>query len=112
MFKGNFDVSTFGWTGDEPDPTTDLDLFMKGNSINFSNYVDQKYNRLMLAAQTETNAKKRFALLKAASQRLSKLGVFNPLYQQAQVNLVSDKVGGIKYTTFSTAAQYRYAYWK
>lgn len=112
MFKGNFDVSTFGWTGDEPDPTTDLDLFMKGNSINFSNYVDKRYNRLMLAAQTETNAKKRFALLKEASQRLSKLGVFNPLYQQAQVNLVSDQVGGITYTTFSTAAQYRYAYWK
>ncbi|WP_125581466.1 peptide ABC transporter substrate-binding protein [Levilactobacillus cerevisiae] len=112
MFKGSFDVSTFGWTGDEPDPTTDLDLFMKGNSVNFSNYVDKQYNKLMLAAQTETNAKKRFALLKAASQRLSKLGVFNPLYQQAQVNLVSSKVGGITYSTFSTAAQYRYAYWK
>lgn len=112
MFKQNFQVSMFGWTGDEPDPTTDLDLFTKGNSINFSSYVDKRYNALMTQAQSETNTKKRYALLKQASRRLSKLGVFSPIYQQAQVNLVSSQVGGIKYSTFSTAAQYRYAYWK
>lgn len=112
MFKQNFDVSMFGWTGDEPDPTTDLNLFMKGNSINFANYNDTKYNQLMTAATTETNTKKRMSLLKQANQRAMQVGIFNPVYQQAQVNLVSKKVGGIHYSTFSVAAQYRYAYWK
>lgn len=112
MFNQNFDVSMFGWTGDEPDPTTDLDLFMKGNSINFANYNDKTYNRLMTAANAATTAKKRMALLKQANQRAMQVRIFNPVYQQAQVNLVSKKVGGIHYSTYSVAAQYRYAYWK
>lgn len=112
MFKQNFDVSMFGWTGDEPDPTTDLDLFMKGNSINFGNYVDTKYNRLMTKASTETNAKQRMTLLKQANRRAMQVGIFNPIYQQSSVSLVSKKVGGVHYSTYSVSAQYRYAYWK
>ncbi|MDT6980280.1 peptide ABC transporter substrate-binding protein [Levilactobacillus zymae] len=112
MFKQNFDVAMFGWTGDEPDPTNNLNLLEKGNSINFSNYNDRQYNQLMTRATQETNTKKRMALLKQANRRGMQLGIFNPLYQQSQVNLVSDKVGGIHYSTYNLAAQYRYAYWK
>ncbi|GAK47982.1 oligopeptide ABC transporter substrate-binding protein [Secundilactobacillus oryzae JCM 18671] len=112
MFKKDFDVAQFGWTGDEPDPTTDLALFQKGNSINFTGWNDKQFNKLMDQANQTTDTKARFKLLKQATKRAAEVRAFNPLYQQAQVSLVSSKVGGLKYSEFSTAAQYRYAYWK
>ncbi len=113
MNNQNFDVSMFGWTGDEPDPTTDLQLAQTSNSINFTHWKDSQYESLMNKVNdTEKySGMKRYNLMKQADTRLMKVMGLTPLYQQAEVHLVSSKVGGLSYTPF-TEAQYRYAYWK
>lgn len=112
MFKKDFDVAQFGWTGGEPDPLNDLEIFQKGNSVNFTGWNDKQFNTLMDQAATTTNKKARYTLLKKAARRAMEVRGVNPIDQQAQITLLSSKVGGLKYSATNTTGQYRYAYWK
>lgn len=112
MFKKDFDIAQFGWTGGEPDPTDDLQVFQHGGSVNFTDWNDKTFNKFMNKANDTLDEKTRYDLLKKAARRAMAVRGVSPVDQQAQITLVSNKVGGLKYSVLNTTAQYRYAYWK
>lgn len=110
---GNFDIDLDGWNTDWRDPSDFLQMADGKSSVNFTKWDNTHYSQLM--AEIDSTAtysiQQRWNLMKQADTYVTQQAGLVPLYQQAKAHLVSNKVGGLKYTMMSDA-QYKYAYWK
>lgn len=60
LASGNFDIAgPLGWTADYPDPADWYDIFLTTNSNNYSLYQNGRYDQLVNAARTDTDANRR-----------------------------------------------------
>ncbi|KRK46815.1 peptide ABC transporter substrate-binding protein [Secundilactobacillus kimchicus] len=109
-FAGQFDLNLTGWTTNWLDSADFLSLAQKGNTVNFTNWSDPTFNKLMTTQAGQTG-QTRYDTLAKADKYLMKVKGFVPLYQPAESKLVSSKVGGLNYSLLNEA-QYQYAYWK
>lgn len=109
-FAEKFDINLIGWSTNWLDADDYLELAAKGNSVNFTNWVDPKYNQLLQTANAQTGIARYNGLL-AANKYLMSVKGYVPVYQPSEAKLVSDKVGGLTYSLLNEA-QYQYAYWK
>ncbi|MCG8570163.1 MAG: peptide ABC transporter substrate-binding protein, partial [Spirochaetes bacterium] len=67
---GNFALLSSGWGPDYPDPMTYIDLFQTGNGNNHGRYSNPEFDKHVVAAKKETNAKKRMEHMYAAEKIL------------------------------------------
>ncbi|WP_283678511.1 peptide ABC transporter substrate-binding protein [Lentilactobacillus sp. Marseille-Q4993] len=114
-FSTEFDIATVGWGPDYPDAQNFLDGMRSGNSINFSNFKDAKYEELMnkVADTTKYNKQQRYDFEKQADQRIMAIAGVAPTYQAAQAHLINPKLGGLKWDAMSgQSGKLQYAYWK
>ena len=68
-------IARSGWFGDYNDPTTFLDMFIKGHQQNDGDYDNPEYNRLMKEASQTLDPKKRMELLTQAETILCDIDV-------------------------------------
>ncbi|MTV81775.1 peptide ABC transporter substrate-binding protein [Secundilactobacillus folii] len=109
-FAGNFEINLTGWSTNWPDASDFLSLAAKGNTVNFTGWNDNQFNKLLNDANAKSG-QARYDGLVAANKRLMAVKGLVPLYQPSEAKLVSDKVGGLSYSLLNEA-QYQYAYWK
>lgn len=109
-FAGTFELNLTGWSSSWLDSGDYLGLAAKSNTVNFTGWNDDQFNQLLASANNKTG-QARYDGLVSADKRLMEVKGYLPLYQPSQANLVSSKVGGLKYNLVHTA-KYQYAYWK
>lgn len=110
-FNGHkFQLNLTGWTSNWLDAYDFLDLLQTGNSVNFSNWSNSKFDN-MLNKSNDLTGQSRYDQLVAANKYLMNIKGAVPLYQPAENKLISKKVGGLTYSLLNDA-QYKYAYWK
>jgi oligopeptide transport system substrate-binding protein len=68
--KGDFQMSLYGWIADYNDPMNFLDLFLSDSEFNDPSFKNARYDQLITAAQTETDAKVRMDKLIEAERLL------------------------------------------
>lgn len=93
--KGDFDLGRAGWIADYKDPETFLEISLKADSHNYSNFDNAKFEELMKAA-TAAGGKpeERFKLLAEAEKVLiDEVGTIPLLYYNYH-NIVSPKLTG------------------
>lgn len=59
LSNGNFDVAYDGWTGDYPDPMTNLDIFQTANNESTNKWSNTEYDRLLKENRETTDQAKR-----------------------------------------------------
>lgn len=90
--KKNYQIARAGWSGDFVDPTAFLNLFLKGDANNRTNWSNPEFESLLAKASTTLEANSRFSLLaKAEAIMLSEQPVI-PLYQFMRQRLISPRV--------------------
>jgi ABC-type oligopeptide transport system substrate-binding subunit len=96
--KLRYDVARRSWIGDYLDPNTFLACWITGDGNNRTGWSHPRYDRLIAAAALETDAAKRFAILKEAETILLDEGPTIPIYHYSTNELVKPYVRGL-YTT-------------
>ena len=77
------------WYADYNDPTSWLNMFVTGNSLNDINWSNAKYDELMAASDLELDVKKRQDILLAAEKiAVSEDTVIVPLFTNNNTNLI------------------------
>ncbi|WP_372896197.1 peptide ABC transporter substrate-binding protein [Stieleria sp.] len=66
-----YEIARYGWVGDYPDPNTFLDLWVTGNPQSNTNWSNPEYDRLIKAASSELDPKRRMELLREAETILA-----------------------------------------
>jgi len=84
------------WIGDYPDPFTFMQLFQKGFAMNYGDYDNPAYQRLVAAAQREPDNAKRYRLFTQAGRVLDATMPYIPMYFYVSTHLVKPYVGGWK----------------
>jgi oligopeptide transport system substrate-binding protein len=82
-----------GWIADYADPSTFLDLFAGGSTLNNTFYRDARFDELLDSART-VNGPARMELLREAESRLLQDMPVIPLYYYVSRHLVKPVVGG------------------
>ena len=75
-----YDLSTGGWIGDYPDPTTFLDMWKEGEGNNRTGWASKEYDGLLRQAALSPNAETRIKLLKQAEDIFLSDHVVIPLF--------------------------------
>jgi oligopeptide transport system substrate-binding protein len=89
-----YDVSWSAWTADYLAPEAFLEIFTRASGNNRSAFDDPAYDELLDRASATADPAARAALLARAEQRLLDACVLGPLFQRANVNMVSPRVRG------------------
>ncbi|MCK6256742.1 peptide ABC transporter substrate-binding protein [Fictibacillus sp. KIGAM418] len=101
--KLDYDISYAGWGPDYPDPMTFVDMFVTGSPHNEMNYSNKKYDDLIKKASSETDLKKRWAMMQDAEKILIQDdAAISPMYQRGLAyitkpnlkNVVNHSFGG------------------
>ena len=95
---GNFDICYDGWTGDYPDPSTNLDCFLLSRNETQSRWLDdkaQEYDSLMQEARSLTDNKARMELFKKGEALLMDEMPILPLYYRNAQLLVKPGCEGV-----------------
>ncbi len=92
--KADFDIARAGWIADEPDALDFLEIFRSGGRFNYARYANPAFDRLVAAAETETDGTKRSGDIAEAATMLAKDAPVIPLLSYASLSIVSPKVGG------------------
>jgi ABC-type oligopeptide transport system substrate-binding subunit len=113
MFNGKYEITALGWSTDYPDPSDYLNLMTKANTVNFTHWTNDNYEKVMdkVNDTSKYSTKERWNLMVKAGNIAMQQQPDVATYQDTDVHLVSSKVGGLKYSLL-TDSQYRYAYWK
>lgn len=82
-----------GWIADYADPSSFLDLFLAGNSLNYTFYEGPDFELLMKSAAIAAG-RTRMELLHRAESRLMKDMVVIPLYYYVSRHLVKPEISG------------------
>ena len=110
--KLNYDMFMGGWGPDYNDPMTDLDLWTSENGNNHTGYASAKYDALIEATKTETDAAAREKLFVQAEQLIAEDMFIIPVYWRHEDYVASEKIasGAVRrsfqgyYLTYTTLA--------
>ncbi len=75
-----FQIARGGWTGDYNHPSTFLDIFTPNSGTNYTNWLDDEYVNIIMAAHKETDTKKQLELYHQAEKILIDAAPIIPLY--------------------------------
>jgi ABC-type oligopeptide transport system substrate-binding subunit len=82
-----------GWIADYADPTSFLNLFLAGNSLNNTFYASNRFDMLMESAAASTGSARMELLQQAETHLMQDMPVI-PLYYYVSRHLVNPKVSG------------------
>ncbi len=92
---GNFQMGGAGWIADYPDPENYLLLFdSEAGALNYSNYYNEEYERLLSEAQNTADQEMRAALYAQAEAILLNDSPFIPSFNSVSRTLVGQQVAG------------------
>jgi len=95
MESGNFQIMRDGWTGDYPDPMTNLEIFASSETYDDNRWVNKEFDRLLEENRQITDQKKRMEnYVKAEKILMDDMPVF-PLYYYTDTFLAKPKVKGV-----------------
>ena len=89
-----YEMARYGWVGDYPDPNTFLDLWITGNPQSNTNWSNPEYDRLIRAAGTEMNSKKRMEMLRQAETIISTELPIIPIYFYTSSEMAKTNIEG------------------
>lgn len=95
---GNFDICYDGWTGDYPDPSTNLDCFLlqrNETQCRWLNHEAKEYDSMMKEARSLTDNKKRMELFETGEKLLMEEMPILPLYYRNAQLLVKPGCEGV-----------------
>lgn len=109
----NYQFGTLGWSTDFPDPIDYLNIAAKGGEINFTNWTNAKYQKVIDQINDTKNqtSSQRVKLQQKAAKILNTEQGVTPLYQYASVHLVSSDLKGLSYPLIGYQ-KYEYVSWK
>lgn len=89
------DIFLYSWIGDYADPVAFLELFRSNSSLNVTAWHNDKYDKLLLEADSKSNADERMRTLSQAEEILLNEAVILPVGHTININLIdTDIVGG------------------
>ncbi len=95
MSNGNFQIMRDGWTGDYPDPMTNLDIFESSQTDDDNRWVNKEYDRLLAENRKITDQQKRMDnFAKAEKILMDEMPVF-PLYYYTDTFIAKPGVKGV-----------------
>lgn len=97
---GDYQVYVNGWGPSRNDAMDFLEIFRSTDSNNFGKYTNPKYDELVAAAESESDAMKRQDLMIQAEQLLMEDQAMGPLYFTCTSYALSDKLKNIVRTPF------------
>ncbi|HCC20845.1 MAG TPA: peptide ABC transporter substrate-binding protein [Verrucomicrobiales bacterium] len=92
MSKLGYEMTTGGWIGDYPDPTTFLDMWKKGDGNNRTGWHSEEYEKLLGKAELATDPAERIRLLRQAETLFLNEHPIVPIYWHTSVYLLHDSV--------------------
>lgn len=111
MREGGFQLGLTRWGPDYADPMTYIDMYLSDSTTNYSNWISDEYDALVLDAkygELTSDLEARWEALIEAEGMLAEDVVIFPIYQQANALLISESVSGI--TFYSTGFNYLLKY--
>jgi ABC-type oligopeptide transport system substrate-binding subunit len=97
-----------GWTPSYNDMSTYFQVFLSTNSLNFSNYNNEAYDRLYAEGQQELDPVKRARIFQQAEKVLLDDGVIVPLAQRGKRYVVQDTIKGFNFNSTFPEINFRY----
>jgi oligopeptide transport system substrate-binding protein len=95
MSNGNFFIMRDGWTGDYPDPMTNLDIFESVNTDDDNRWVNKEFDRLLAENRKISDPQKRIDnFVKAEKIMADDMPVF-PLYYYTDTFVAKPYVKGV-----------------
>jgi oligopeptide transport system substrate-binding protein len=94
--EGDFAVGRAGWLADYDDPTNFLDLLKTGIEMNYGQWSNPDYDKLLTQAQSMQDMTARAGVLKQAEQIALDDTAAIPIYYYATHNVVSPKIAGFE----------------
>ena len=97
----DYDIALLGWIGDYPDPTTFLNLWLKGSSYDYGQWNNEEYTELVEKCSGEyaLDYDKRWEALHEAEDILIDQQPITPIYTNQNAIMVNPRVSGIQDTT-------------
>ena len=92
--QGDYDIGRAAWIGDYVDPNTFLDMFVTDGANNQTGWSDPEYDRLIEAAQWETDETRRMAMFQEAETILMREMPIIPVYYYVSQSMVRPYVKG------------------
>ncbi len=94
----DYDIARSSWVGDYPDPNTFLDMFVTGGGNNRTGWGDPDYDKLIAAAASESDPRRRHDILRGAEDILvNRRMPVCPLFFYVGIQLYDGKrLGGIE----------------
>lgn len=107
-----YDLTYSGWGPDFQDPITFIDLYLSDGSYNWSNYVNENFDRLVMEAKTNpTDTAKRWENMQEAERILiEEDAAISPMYQSGLAQLKKPYVKGYIAHPFGVFASYKWTY--
>jgi oligopeptide transport system substrate-binding protein len=93
----NFQMARMGWIGVLVDPVVILDYYLGDSPNNRTNWVNDKYDKLMADAKVEQDTAKRYDLLHQAEEVLMEDLPFNPIYHYTNNYMTAQNFKDIVY---------------
>ncbi len=90
--SSDYDLSTYSWVGDFPDPLTFLGLFTSTNGNNWTGWREPRYDAWIEEASTSGDATLRSERFQLAEALLLEASPVTPLYHGAQTYLIAPEV--------------------
>jgi oligopeptide transport system substrate-binding protein len=88
-----YQMTLYGWIADYNDPMTFLDLFLSDSPLNYSNYRNERYDRLINDAKVELDEQVRMEnLIEAERLLIEDAAVVAPVYHQGSALLVRPSI--------------------
>lgn len=94
LAQGDYELARSAWSGDYLDPTTFLELFVSGGHINWTNWSDARYDKLLAEAAREREPSARTEKLKAAEEILLEASPIIPTLHSRSKFLIRPEVRG------------------
>jgi len=89
-----YEMSRGSWIGDYVDPTTFLDMFIRGGGNNRTGWSNPRYDTLLAQAARAGGRDERHALLQEAEAILTEEAPIIPIYTYTQTRLISTDLRG------------------
>ncbi|KOP84159.1 peptide ABC transporter substrate-binding protein [Cytobacillus solani] len=107
-----YDLTYSGWGPDFQDPITFIDLYLSDGSYNWSNYVNENFDRLVMEAKMNpTDTAKRWENMQEAERILiEEDAAISPMYQSGLAQLKKPYVKGYIAHPFGVFASYKWTY--
>jgi oligopeptide transport system substrate-binding protein len=106
-----YDICTYGWTGDFNDPETFFNLFTTGNSNNPGKWTSKEYDDLYAKSKATPNNDERLELFRQMEELLLvKDAAIAPYSYSDLQNFRQGYVKNVMCTMFGPSYEYKYAY--